>query len=364
MRIFNRFRGTKGFISTWERVIRFRYMITKTAIKRTEILTFWDKHGLSATLDAFKVKRRTLFNWKSSLKKGGGKLDALNKKSTRPKVVRKRMWDYRLLDELRRLRDQHPNLGKEKVYPLLKEFGSPLKLKCPKPRTIGRLINDFGGLHLYPAKLSHFGKVKKVNRQKVLRKPPDFKAQYPGHCIGLDTVEEVVHGSRRYLITCEDLFGRFAFAWATSSHASLAAAEFFRMFCLLFPYPVTFVLTDNGSEFKKHFIAELLKLQITHYHTYPRTPKMNAHVERFNRTLQEEFLNYHKGLLLDCDSFNIALMDYLIWYNTKRVHYAFDNKMTPVQFLLSWKPQEKLVLPVECKNGWPHTIPCFLCEEW
>lgn len=355
MRTFNIFRGTKGFISTWERMIRFRDMITKTAIRRTEILAFWQKHGLEATLDAFKVKRRTLFNWKSVLKKGRGKLDALNKKSTAPKTVRKRSWDSRILEELERLREEHPNLGKEKAYPLLEEFSKPLNIKCPKPRTIGRLIKDLGGLRKFPSKLSHFGKVKKVNRQKVLRKPLDFKALYPGHCVALDTVEEIIHGARRYLITCEDLFGRFSFAWATSSHASKAATEFFRMFCLLFPYPVTFVLTDNGSEFKKHFVAELLKLQITHYHTYPRTPKMNAHVERFNRTVQEEFLNYNKGLLLDCDAFNTKLMDWLIWYNTKRVHYAFDNKLTPVQFLLSWKPKETLKLPVECKSGWPHT---------
>jgi len=356
MRIFNKFRGTRGFISTWEHVIRFRDMITEKALWRIRVLAFWSRHGLAATLDAFKVKRRTLFNWKGALKKGGGKLESLNPKSRAPKERRRRIWDVRILLELKRLRGEHPNLGKEKLHPLLLEFCQGHRLKCPKPRTIGRLIKDLGGLRLFPQKVSHFGQIKKTNRQKVTRKPLDFKAQYPGHCIGLDTVEEAIHGSRRYLITCEDLFGRFAFAWATSSHASRAAMEFFKMFCLLFPYPVTFVLTDNGSEFKKHFAAELLKLQITHYHTYPKTPKMNAHVERFNRTVQEEFLNYHKGLLLDCDNFNTKLMDYLIWYNTRRVHYAFGNKLTPVQFLLSWQPKESSRLPAECKNGWPHTL--------
>ena len=84
---------------------------------------------------------------------------------------------------------------------------------------------------------------------------------------------------------------------------------------------------------------------------------MNAHVERFNRTIQEEFLNYHKGLLLDPDQFNTELMDWLIWYNTKRVHYAFGNQLTPVQFLLSWRPNDVSRLPAECKNGWPHTLP-------
>ena len=46
MGIFNKFRGTKGFISIWQRVIRFRYMITEQAKKRTRVLAFWEKHGL------------------------------------------------------------------------------------------------------------------------------------------------------------------------------------------------------------------------------------------------------------------------------------------------------------------------------
>jgi len=360
MKIFNKYRGTRGFVVAAERGIRWRYMITQTAIRRTEILSFWSKHGLAATLDGFKIKRRALFNWKRRLKDGRGKLEALNPKSRAPKVRRRRSWPPRVIEEITRLRAEHPNLGKDKIHPLLKEFCDQSKLLCPRPRTIGRLIKDLGGLRLFPRKITGTGRVVKVNRQKITRKPNNFKAEYPGHCIGLDTIEEIVHGSRRYVITCEDLFGRFAFAWATNSHGSKAAAEFFTAFRLLFPYPVTFVLTDNGSEWKKHFAEALLKLQITHYHTYPKTPKMNAHIERFNRTIQEEFLNYHKGLLLDLDRFNTKLMDWLIWYNTKRVHYAFGNRLTPAQFLLSWKPMEDegSRLPVECKNGWPHTIGC------
>jgi len=48
MAYFNKFRSTKGFISTWERVIRFRYMIAKEAKERTKILAFWEKHGLES----------------------------------------------------------------------------------------------------------------------------------------------------------------------------------------------------------------------------------------------------------------------------------------------------------------------------
>ena len=248
MRIFSIRKGIRGSATAAERGIRFRYMITQTAIRRTETLAFWSKHGLAAVLDAFKVKRRTLFSWKRKLKDGNGKLEALNPKSRAPKVRRKRSWNSLVIKEITRLRYAHPNLGKDKISPLLKEFCQSLNLQCPKIRTIGRLIKDLGGLRMFPQRVSHFGKIKKINRQKVVRKPLDFKAEYPGHCLGLDTIEEIIYGSRRYVITCEDLFGRFAFAWATKSHASKAAAEFFASFRLLFPYPVTFVLTDNGSE--------------------------------------------------------------------------------------------------------------------
>lgn len=57
---------------------------------------------------------------------------------------------------------------------------------------------------------------------------------------------------------------------------------------------------------------------------------MNAHCERFNRTIQEEFSDYHKP-----EVFNRKLIDYLIWYNTKRVHHAFKNKLSPVQFIMT-----------------------------
>ena len=62
--------------------------------------------------------------------------------------------------------------------------------------------------------------------------------------------------------------------------------------CELFPYPLTYVLTDNGSEVMKHIDQELRWLHKVHWHTYPKTPRMNVHAERFNRTIQEEFLLY------------------------------------------------------------------------
>ena len=91
MRQFNKFRDTKGFIQTWAWAVRFRDMIQEAAKERARILTFWEKHGDEATREAFQVSRATLFRWQKALWEGGGKLEALNKRSTVP--ARKRTKD-------------------------------------------------------------------------------------------------------------------------------------------------------------------------------------------------------------------------------------------------------------------------------
>lgn len=351
MRIFNINRGVKGSRTIQEHAIRFAYMISEEAKRRAKIISFWKKHGAEAAEEAYGVKKRTLYLWQRKLREGRGKLESLNCGSRTPKNKRKRRYDPHIVEEIKRLREKHPNLGEKKLYPLLLEFCAPLHLACPKPATIGRIIKDKGGMRTHPQKVRPNGEIVPRKRAKVPRKPKDLVAAHPGHVVALDTIEIFIHGLRRYIITCEDVHSRFAFAWATTSHASLAAEEFFERWRQVFPYPTTFVLTDNGSEFKKHFNERLAALEITHYHTYPRTPKMNAHMERFNRTIQEEFADFRHGLLLDTAAFNKDLMLWLLWYNTKRVHHAFNNKLSPVQYLLQYEKLE-----AECKSTCGHTL--------
>ncbi len=334
--------------------LKYKYMVSPKALQKARILVFWEKHGLEATLDAFPVKKRTLYLWKAKWDKSGGKLEALNDVSRAPKTKRIREWDKKVVAEIKRIRWDHPNLGKDKVHPELLEYCFHNNLPCPKISTIGRIIKDLGGLRMFPRKLSHFGKLKPLNRVKKLRKPKDFKVEYPGHLVALDSIEEIINGNRRYVISFEDIYTRFGFAWSTKSHASQAAAEFFELCRKVFPFPITFVLTDNGSEFAKEFSEKMKELHLTHYHTYPRTPKMNAHCERFNRTLREEFMDFHKTDLINPAIFNNKIIDYLVWYNTKRVHHAFKNKLSPIQFIQTLAPVN-FNLPQECKVGWTYT---------
>jgi transposase InsO family protein len=121
----------------------------------------------------------------------------------------------------------------------------------------------------------------KAKRSRVLSVIPIVP---DGHCGAFDTVKYFLDGLRRYVVTFIDLYSCFSIASATKSGRSLASREFFNIVRELFFHPLQYVLTDNGSEFMKHFDQELGQLHKIHWHIYPKTPKVNAHVERFSRT--------------------------------------------------------------------------------
>jgi transposase InsO family protein len=128
-------------------------------------------------------------------------------------------------------------------------------------------------------------------------------------------------------------FSDFAFALGTSHLSSQKALLAWQLHQCLFPAPVQRVLSDNGQEFARHFHKTLLDQRIEHWHTFPRTPKMNAHCERFNRTVQEEFLDVHEELLFyDLPQFNLRLLDWLAWFNSERPHHALQLR-TPLDIL-------------------------------
>jgi transposase InsO family protein len=321
-------------------------MVSEKAKERTRVLAFWERHGLEATMEAFQVSRRTIFRWREKLKEGGGKFESLNEQSRQPKHLRKREWPEGIKTEIKRLRNEHPNLGKEKIKKLLERF-------CD--------TKDMGGLRIFPTKVHHNGQIVPRKRASRPRKPKDFRAEYPGHCGAFDTIEKIIHGSRRYVLTFTDIYSRFSVAWATTSHASMAAKEFFDVVRFLFPFELKYILTDNGSEFMKHFDDQIRELHKEHWHTYPKTPKMNAHAERFNRTIQEEYLDYHEGELLNPDHFNIGLMKHLLWHNTERPHHSI-NLQSPAEYIKKFQGQSLNTFPQqECQMYLTYTIYCHFC---
>ena len=166
MRIFNVYRGVRGFVTLYHDALRYAYMITPKALKKARILAFWEKHGIAATLEAFEVKRSTLFLWKKQQKEGKGVIEALNERSTMPHNKRKRSWPILITSEIRRQRSLHPNLGKDKLHVLLAPFCTQHNLTVPSSSTIGRIIKDCGGLRMFPRKVRHNGKIVPFKRKR------------------------------------------------------------------------------------------------------------------------------------------------------------------------------------------------------
>lgn len=339
----------KGFYGLADYALRWG-MVHKDAAARLKILRFFERHGLEATLEAFGVSRRTLYLWKASLRAEDGNVAALVPRSTAPVGRRRRSWPAAIVTEIQRLRQAHPNLGKEKLQALLRPWCAHRQLTCPSARTIGRLIADAPDkMRHAPKRIGHDGRPKRPHSSAKARKPKGFTATFPGNCVALDTIERHRDGLKRYLITLTDIHSRFAFALASTRRNSQVASATLTLAQTLFPVPCAIVLTDNGGEFAKHFADSVRQSGIAHWHTYPHTPKMNAHVERFNRTIQEEFVDFHEDLLLtDIMTFNDKLFDYLTWYNLDRPHHALQLQ-SPMHVISNYLKSN------QCNMYWPNT---------
>ena len=96
------------------------------------------------------------------------------------------------------------------------------------------------------------------------------------------------------------------------------------------------MLTDNGAEFAARsrpaehpFEAMLLELGVKHRYTRPYRPQTNGKVERFWRSLEDDFVD--GATFDDLRHFSNELLGYLIYYNEARPHQALGG-LTPKAF--------------------------------
>lgn len=212
MRICFKYKWISGFGKWYNYAFKYTHMITKQAEQRLNILNFWHQYGLLATFDAFRVKRSTLYYWQKMYQSHDCKLESLNPKSQAPLHRRKRLINWRIIQKIRRLRlEVCPNMGKDKVKIFLDRFCRKNSLKPISASTIGRMIKDKKIYH-NRQKVSHFGKIKVIQRKKKLRKPKGFEPQIPGDLIEIDTVVKFGWQMKRYIITAIDVKTRYSLA--------------------------------------------------------------------------------------------------------------------------------------------------------
>ena len=189
------------------------------------------------------------------------------------------------------------------------------------------LLNDgiTVSLNSVKRKLDDAGLIRKRSPWKRLHLSTERpKALKPGDLLMVDTIHLMVSKTKRiYVYTLIDVYSRWCFAWATERINTRKSIQFLRKAQALAPFAFQCVQSDHGSEFSQHFTE---RIKILHRHSRVRKPNDNAHVERFNRTLQEECL---RKLEVDVRVFNRILPKYLRYYNTERLHLGIDLK-TPI----------------------------------
>lgn len=292
---------------------------------RVKVLEHARDFGWRSAVSAFGISKSILYVWRTRYAAGRHHIRVLIPRSTRPKHLRTMQTHPAVVIFINSVRTGEHPMNKYTIKPLLDAYCQHLGIASVGVTTIGKLI--FRN-HWFPAR-----KVKRYDKRRFRGQRRRFapRVTIPGH-IEMDSIILYVLGKRWQFMSVIDIATRFALCSVVASVSSSEARRTFLEFQSRFGYPITTVQTDNGSEFLGLFHAHCLYRGITHEFTYPRSPKINGMVERFNRTVQEECIERCDELFYDPERFQRKLSDYLTWYNTKRPHMSL-RMQTPSRVL-------------------------------
>jgi len=308
--------------------------------QRLKVIEFCNEFGIEATRQAFGKGRSTIYLWKQKLKSSKGKLSALSPGDKTPLHKRKRIVHPFIEEFIVDYRLKHHGADKTTITPALTAVCEKANIKPVSESTVGRIIHDLKARGRIPraTKLS----INARSGNLVTREPrpasrkarrKGFSPKLPGDLVQMDTISIFVDGLKRYLFTAIDVCTRFAFAYTYKSNSSANGEDFLDKFSQVAPFKLARIQTDNGTEFHKHFAQSCRENGLVHYFNYPKHPQSNAHLERFNRTIQEQCAYWHTDILDEPAVFNRTLMEYLLWYNTEKPHRGIGN-LPPLRYYL------------------------------
>lgn len=156
------------------------------------------------------------------------------------------------------------------------------------------------------------------------------KPLQPGDLVQLDTIHLMIDKKKRlYVFVAIDVYSRWVYAKAYERMSSAITLDFVREAQQHALFHFKMLQSDHGPEFGMWFVSQIKK---SHRYTRIGKPNDNAHIERFNRTVQEECLD---KISTNVKTINCALKKYLQYYNCERLH-AGINFLTPIQVVPSY----------------------------
>jgi transposase InsO family protein len=318
-------------INKWQLLrLRGKDTLSDKAQLKLEWLIFYQTVGKgNALLTAkhFGINPKTLHKWKKRFNERD--LLTLEEESRAPEKTRQRdissLQRYRIRD----LRKEHMRWGKMKLQERYKQiYGEDIS-----SWKFQVVIEEE---HLYFDKVQHQKQQKRRKQAQKYKKKrihtllKENKVNFLWH---VDTVVFTLsQGGYRYLLTAIDDYSKLAYARLYTTHSSRQAADFLRRLHYVTEGEIINLHHDNGSEFQKDFEKACQDLSLPQWYSRVRTPKDNAVLERFNRTIQEEFVEMIDIGLEETEEFNQRLLDWLIEYNSIRPNQALDY-LTPLAYI-------------------------------
>lgn len=307
------------------RKIATNLQLSKSARLHLEWILWHNTHGGNSTATArhFGIARKTFWKWRRRF--NDQNLYTLEEHSKAPIKRRQREITQQQENRILVLKKANIRYGKMKIAALYEtDYGEHISSwKAQK------VIEKYK-LYYHPKKQARINRkrqmsVKRKRITKLTTKP------LTGFLFCLDTIVIYWKGLKRYIFTGIDKYSKLAFARMYTQKSSLNAKDFLHRLRFLLNGNMMNVGHDNGSEFKKYFEKACAELHINQYFSRPKTPKDNATNERFNRTLEEEFIQMGNFTPTTIE-FNKNLTEWLIEYNFRRPHQSL-NYMSPISFI-------------------------------
>lgn len=311
--------------------------LSKQARQRLRWLDYYYSHGQNARLTCrhFDISPQTFYRWKNRY--NPGHIESLEDHSHRPNNVRQPAYSVELVEAVLKLREEYPRWGKDKLVVLLRRDG----LSC-SASTVGRIVHRLKERGVLREPVSNHISARKRQRQRpyAVRKPKEYIAKEPGDIVEVDTLDvRPLPGVIVKHFTARDIISRWDVLEAHSRATSNTASGFIEAIIQRMPFPIRAVQVDGGSEFEDAFEETCRRKGIKLFVLPPRSPKLNGHVERAQRTHTEEFYEV-TDVGFEILELNKALLEWEKVYNTIRPHQALKY-LTPQEFLESYKQNQR-----------------------
>lgn len=291
------------------------------------------KRNATQTCRHFGISRKTFYKWLKRFKESKENVESLRDLPKRPLNTRK--WEVTPLQEerIKQLRKTYLHYGKQKLKVLYRKIYQE-EISCWK---IERVIRRY---KLYPDKIRaekiarKQAKARERPKKRIQKLKKEKRIWFLFH---LDTIVIYCGNLKRYILTAVDYASKFGYARMYRNKSSKVARDFLYRLQYVINQPIENIQTDNGSEFAHYFEEATKELKIERYFSRVKTPKDNPEAERFNETLEYEWL-YDGNLDLDCERFNKNLTEWLIEYNFNRPHKSLDY-LAPMEYIEEQLPR-------------------------